>query len=269
MNSLALDFETALRLSVFVSVFLLMAALELIIPRRKLSVSKTRRWLSNISLSFLNTVIARFVIPLAGAGAALLAQERNWGLLNQIDLAPWLGMIIFLLLFDLTIYLQHRMFHLIPFLWRLHRVHHTDQDYDVTTGNRFHPLSILLSGLIKIGLIFVIGPLLISVVIAELLLNATAMFNHSNIRIPSGVDKYLRLFVVTPDMHRIHHSVDGKEHNSNFGFNFPWWDRLFGTYLDQAKVEQQIMNIGIKGFQDSSSYSISKLLIQPLRNPKP
>lgn len=268
MNSLALDFETSLRLSVFFSVFLFMAMLEILIPRRKLSVSKTRRWLSNISISFLNTMLARIAIPLAGAGAALLAQERNWGLLNHFDVPGWLGVALFLLLFDLTIYFQHRVFHLVPVLWRLHRVHHTDPDYDVTTGNRFHPFSILLSSVIKLSLILAIGPLVISVVIAEVLLNATAMFNHSNIRIPARFDKYLRLFVVTPDMHRIHHSVDAAEHNSNFGFNFPWWDRLFGTYLDQAKTDQQTMDIGIGGFEGSSGYSVSKLIIQPLRNPK-
>ena len=171
----------------------------------------------------------------------------------------------FVLLFDLTIYFQHRLFHIVPVFWRLHRMHHTDVDYDVTTGNRFHPVSILLSSVIKLGLVVCLGPLPIAIVLAEILLNATSMFNHSNISIPVAADKVLRNIIVTPDMHRIHHSVDQLEHNRNFGFNFPWWDRLFGTYQQRPKLGQQEMEIGIAGFRDPESAGLLGLLLQPLK----
>lgn len=265
MNSLVTDSESALRLTVFLSVFLLLAVLELIIPRRQLIASKAQRWFVNLFISFFNTALIRVLIPLAGVAAAQLAQQRNWGVLNLIDLPPLLSIVIFLLLFDLTIYFQHRLFHAVPIFWRLHRMHHTDVDYDVTTGNRFHPGSILLSSVIKLGLVFLMGPLPIAIVVAEILLNATSMFNHSNIYIPIAADKALRNVIVTPDMHRIHHSVDEFEHNKNFGFNFPWWDRLFGTYLERPKLGQEEMEIGIDGFRDRESAGLLSLLLQPLK----
>lgn len=265
MNSFVTDSESTLRLVVFLSVFLLLAMLELLIPRRKLTSSKARRWFVNLFLSVFNTGLIRVLIPLAGVAAAQLAQQQNWGILNLIDLPPLLSILIFLLVFDLTIYFQHRLFHVVPVFWRLHRMHHTDVDYDVTTGNRFHPASILVSSVIKLGLVFLMGPLAIAIVVAEILLNATSMFNHSNIYLPLGVDKVLRNFIVTPDMHRIHHSVDEFEHNRNFGFNFPWWDKLFGTYLEQPKLGQEEMDIGIDGFQDRQSTGLLSLLMQPLK----
>lgn len=266
MNSFVTDSESTLRLTVFLSVFLLLALLEMIIPRRKLTTSKARRWFVNLFISFLNTALVRILIPLAGVAAALFAQQRNWGLFNIVELPSLLSILIFLLLFDLTIYFQHRLFHVVPVFWRLHRMHHTDVDYDVTTGNRFHPASILLSSVIKLGLVIILGPLPIAVVVAEILLNATSMFNHSNIYIPLAADKALRNVIVTPDMHRIHHSVDEFEHNKNFGFNFPWWDKLFGTYLERPKLGQEEMEIGIRGFQDRESAGLLSLLMQPLKN---
>jgi sterol desaturase/sphingolipid hydroxylase (fatty acid hydroxylase superfamily) len=265
MNSFITDSESTLRLTVFLSVFLLLALLELIIPRRKLTMPKARRWTVNIGISFFNTALIRLVVPLAGVAAAEFAQQRNWGVFNLLDLPPLLGILIFLLLFDLAIYFQHRLFHLVPLFWRLHRMHHTDMDYDVTTGNRFHPASILLSSLIKLGLVLVMGPLSVAIVLAEILLNATSMFNHSNISVPVAADRVLRMVIVTPDMHRIHHSVDEFEHNKNFGFNFPWWDRLFGTYLEQPRLSQEQMEIGIRGFQDRESAGFLSLLMQPLK----
>lgn len=265
MNSFVTDSESTLRLTVFLSVFLLLAVLELIIPRRTLTTSKARRWFVNLFISFFNTALIRILIPLAGVAAAQLAQQQNWGVLNLIELPPLLSILIFLLVFDFTIYFQHRLFHVVPVFWRLHRMHHTDVDYDVTTGNRFHPASILVSSVIKLGLVFLMGPLAIAIVVAEILLNATSMFNHSNIYLPLGVDKVLRNFIVTPDMHRIHHSVDRFEHNRNFGFNFPWWDRLFGTYLEQPKLGQKEMEIGIDGFRDRESTGLLSLLMQPLK----
>ena len=267
MNSITSDSEAILRLVVFIAVFSAMAVLEMLLPRRQLTVSKSRRWLSNLGLSALNTILLRVFIPIAGVAAAYWAEDRNWGLLKLVEFADWIGILIFLLVFDLLIYFQHRLFHKVPFLWRLHRTHHTDLDYDVTTGSRFHPLSILISAFIKLALILILGPLAIAVVLAEVLLNATAMFNHSNIKIPVRLVKLLRNFVVTPDMHRIHHSVDAVEHNRNFGFNFPWWDRLFGTYLAEPKLGQEAMGIGINGFEDDSSISLQHLLTQPFKDP--
>lgn len=257
-------FEASLRLGVFLAVFLTLAALETLLPRRRLRYSKLKRWTSNITLGVLNTVIVRALVPIAGVAAAVLAQQQQWGLLNQVALPSWIEMLLFLLVFDLAIYFQHRVFHAVPLLWRLHRMHHTDRDYDVTTGNRFHPLSIVISSLIKIVLILLAGPAVLAVVVAEVLLNACAMFNHSNLRIPVSVDRFLRLLVVTPDMHRVHHSVDHHEHNCNFGFNFPWWDRLFGTYLAQPALGHEAMEIGIAGFRDERAERLLPLLRQPL-----
>ena len=205
------------------------------------------------------------ILPIAGVGAAILAGERGWGLFNLLSVSPWLSVAIFLLAFDLTIYFQHRLFHVIPIVWRLHRMHHTDVDYDVSTGNRFHPISIVLSSLIKLALILLLGPLPVAVLIAELLLNATSMFNHSNLKLSAALDKALRYFIVTPDMHRVHHSVNANEHNRNFGFNFPWWDRLFGTYQNQPELKHDKMEIGIAGFRDQNSIELHQLFTQPLK----
>lgn len=265
MNNLIADSESSIRLIIFLGMFLLLAIAEVLFPRRKPAYAKPKRWLSNLSISALNTLVVRISFPIAGVAAALLAQDRQWGLMNQLPVAPWLNILVFLLLFDLAIYWQHRLFHVVPWLWRFHRVHHTDVDYDLTTGSRFHPCSILISAAIKIALVIVMGASAAAILIAEVVLNVTAMFNHSNLKLPQSVDHKLRKILVTPDMHRIHHSTDSIEHNANFGFNFPWWDRIFGSYLDQPKMSHEDMDIGITGFQDSESIDIFPLLIQPFK----
>ncbi len=267
MNALIADSESVLRLGVFVSLFIVLAVLELIIPRRRLRYSKMQRWASNIGLSVFNTVIVRFAIPIAGVGAALFAAEHNWGLFNQIALPAWFSIIVFLLLFDVTIYWQHRIYHMVPVLWRFHRMHHTDMDYDFTTGSRFHPVSILISSLIKVVLILLMGPPAVAVILAEVILNATSMFNHSNIKLPDWLEPRLRKVIVTPDMHRIHHSVERNEHDKNFGFNLSCWDRIFSSYLENAEKAQTEIDIGIKGFQDKKSLNMFTLLFQPFDNP--
>jgi sterol desaturase/sphingolipid hydroxylase (fatty acid hydroxylase superfamily) len=242
---------------------LFLATLEILRPRRQLQQSKIRRWLSNFSLSFLNAFLITVIIPVAGVSAALMATENGWGLFNNYQAVLWIAFPAYLLTFDLTIYWQHRLFHRFKFLWRLHRVHHTDLDYDVSTGIRFHPLSILISTIIKLCLIIVMGPSAIAVLVSEILLNATSMFNHSNIKIPPKLDAALRYLLVTPDMHRIHHSVIPVEHNKNFGFNFPWWDKLFGSYLAQPSAGHEGMKLGIQGYNKGKAIGLRKLLIQP------
>jgi len=266
MNYLIVDSESAIRLTVFFGVFLLLAIAEAFSPRRKLKHAKLQRWMNNITISVFNTFLVRISFPIAAVSAALLVQERQWGLLNQYSIPAWLNIVLFLLVFDLTIYWQHRLFHVVPLLWRFHRMHHTDLDYDLTTGNRFHPASILISSAIKLVLVIAIGGSAAAILIAELLLNVTSMFNHCNLKLPLALDNMLRKIIVTPDMHRIHHSTDNFEHNNNFGFNFTWWDRLFGTYLQNPKLSHETMDIGISGLQDKKSINCLWLLIQPMRN---
>ena len=250
MESLTLEHEKLIRLSAFFGVFAVMAIWELLAPRRALTVSKTVRWASNLGLVALNTVLLRLVFPTAAVGAALLAEQRGWGLLHQVELPYWLAVAGAVVALDLAIYLQHVMFHAVPALWRLHRVHHADLDFDLTTGARFHPIEIGLSMLIKLAMVVLLGAPALAVLVFEVLLNATAMFNHSNVRLPAGVDRVLRWLVVTPDMHRVHHSVEDDETNSNFGFNLPWWDRLLGTYRAQPRAGHEGMTLGIRGYRD-------------------
>ncbi len=218
-----LGHEIAIRLGFFIGVFMAVAIWELMAPRRDLTVSKLARWCNNLGLVFFNTLVLRLLFPAAAAGVAALAQQRGWGLMNIYQTPFPVATVLSIVIMDWVVYLQHVMFHAIPLLWRLHRVHHADPDYDVTTGARFHPLEIILSMLIKFATILVLGPPLVAVVIFEVLLNATAMFNHGNIRLPLGVDRVLRLFLVTPDMHRVHHSVHAPLANSNFGFNLQFY----------------------------------------------
>ena len=194
---------------------------------------------------------------------AALAQERGWGLFNNLELPAALAIVVSAIALDLLIYLQHVMFHAVPALWRLHRMHHADLDIDVTTGARFHPIEIVLSMLIKLAAVAVLGAPAVAVVIFEVLLNATAMFNHANLRLPEGVDRFLRLVVVTPDMHRVHHSIVPAETNSNFGFNLPWWDRLLGTYRAQPAAGHEAMTIGIEQFRTPKDLRLDRLLVQP------
>ena len=250
METFVQTHEAAIRLGAFIGIFALMAIWELAAPRRALTVSKAVRWGNNLGLVVLNTLVVRLIFPAAAVGVAAFAAERDMGLLAFYPLPPLLGLVLAVVALDFVIWLQHVLVHAVPALWRLHRVHHADLDYDLTTGARFHPLEILLSMLIKFAAILVIGPPVVAVVIFEVLLNATAMFNHANVRLPLGLDRRLRWVLVTPDMHRVHHSVEDDETNSNFGFNLSIWDRLFGTYRDQPRAGHEGMTIGIRDYRD-------------------
>ncbi len=258
--------EPAIRLSFFVGVFAAVALWELAAPRRALIMSKALRWGGNLGLVVLNTVLLRLTFPLAAAGIAAFGVSNGWGLLNHFHVPFWLAVPVAVIAMDFVIWLQHVMVHAVPALWRLHQVHHADLDYDLTTGARFHPIEIALSMLIKFATITVLGPPVLAVVIFEVLLNATAMFNHGNIRLPAALDRVLRLFVVTPDMHRVHHSVEDDETNSNFGFNLPWWDRLFGTYRAQPRAGHDAIVIGIHGHTDPREVArLNGMLLMPFK----
>jgi len=252
MNDFILNHEPAIRLSCFFGVFAVMAVWELLLPRRRLSQSKRQRWLNNLGLVVFNTALLRLIFPLAAVGVAASAELNGWGLFNRVEVPAWLALSASVVILDAAIYLQHVMFHAVPLFWRLHRVHHADLDFDVTTGTRFHPVEILLSMLIKFAVIVLLGPSIVAVVVFEVLLNATAMFNHSNVRLPAVLDALLRWLIVTPDMHRVHHSHLGYETNSNFGFNLSVWDRLFGTYREQPEEGHEGMVIGIDTFRDAA-----------------
>ena len=255
--------EVVIRLGFFFGIFALIAAWELLAPRRSLITSKTRRWLSNLSITFLNSVVVRLVSPIMPVGIALLAQKSSWGLLNNFNLPYWLEVAVGVIVLDLIIYLQHVMFHTVPVLWRLHMMHHADLDFDVTTGLRFHPIEMILSMGIKLSAVVLIGSPVLAVLIFEVLLNATSMFNHGNIRLPLRIDRKLRLIVVTPDMHRVHHSVTIRETNSNFGFNLPWWDHLLGTYRNQPAAGHEGMTIGLSQFRDAKRLTLPWMLALP------
>jgi sterol desaturase/sphingolipid hydroxylase (fatty acid hydroxylase superfamily) len=250
INDWLLNNEVAIRLGFFFGVFLLIALWELKAPRRRLTVPKAGRWASNIGLVVLNSVVLRWLFPAAAIGVAAFAQQQGWGLLNYYPLPLGWAIVITVVVMDLVIYLQHVMVHAVPLLWRLHRVHHADLDYDLTTGARFHPLEIILSMLIKFATILLLGPPLAGVILFEVILNGMAMFNHGNIRLPLALDRVLRRLLVTPDMHRVHHSVEDDEANSNFGFSLSIWDRLFGTYRDQPRAGHEGMTIGIHKYRD-------------------
>lgn len=256
--------ETIIRISFFVGILLVMAIWEIIAPRRALTVSKAVRWANNLGLVFLNTFVLRVLFPAAATGVALLAIEQQWGLFNQFDAPIWFAVLASVVIMDLVIYLQHVMVHAVPVLWRLHRVHHADLDYDVTTGARFHTFEIILSMLIKFATIILLGPPVVAVIIFEVVLNAMAMFNHGNVGLPKKLDTLLRWFIVTPDMHRVHHSVEDDETNSNFGFNLSWWDRSLGTYRDQPRAGHEGMTIGIRGFRKPEEASwITGMMAMP------
>jgi len=249
INTFVMANEALIRMSFFFGILGVMALWEVLAPRRALTVSKTVRWVNNLGIVFFNSFLLRLIFPAAAVGMAAFASEQAWGIFNYYETSFWLAVIASVVVMDFIIYLQHVMVHAVPALWRLHRMHHADLDFDVTTGARFHPLEIILSMLIKFATIVVLGPPVLAVVIFEIVLNVTAMFNHGNVRLYKQLDGVLRWFVVTPDMHRVHHSVEDDEANSNFGFNLPWWDRLFGTYRDQPRSGHQGMNIGIHKFR--------------------
>jgi len=267
MTQTVLAYEPAIRLAVFLGVLIVMALWEIAAPRRRVEIPRLLRWSNNLGIVLLDTFLVRLTFPIVAVGLALMAEDNGWGLLNQIAVPDWLAILGAVLALDLTIYLQHVLFHAVPALWRLHRMHHADLEFDVTTGLRFHPLEILMSMGIKLAMVLALGPPAIAVLIFEVLLNGSAMFNHSNIHLPRNVDRILRLFIVTPDMHRVHHSIIPSETNSNFGFNVPWWDRLLGTYLAQPKAGHQGMTIGIEQFRTRRDLWLDRMLIQPLRGP--
>lgn len=263
--------ESVIRLVLFFGVFAVLAIVEYKYPKRQLLATKSYRWYNNLAVSVTNVVLVRLLFPSATVGFAIFAQTQQWGLFNLVSLAPvplWLSTLVSLVFLDWVIWLQHLAFHKVPWLWRLHRMHHADQDIDLSTGLRFHPVEILLSMLIKAAAIIALGVPPLAALMFEVILNATSMFNHSNLRLPEKVDAWLRLVVVTPDMHRVHHSVLPRETHSNFGFNTPWWDRLSGTYRAQPQHGHLGMSIGLPYFRQQRDQRYDRLLAQPFLKEK-
>jgi sterol desaturase/sphingolipid hydroxylase (fatty acid hydroxylase superfamily) len=263
MTDKFLAYEPLIRGTVFALVLLAVVLWEILAERRPQRIGRRQRWPGNLSIIALDTVAVRLIFPLAAVGAALIAAERGWGLFNQVTVPMWLAVVASVVVLDMAIYFQHRLFHAVPWLWRLHRMHHADLEFDVTTGLRFHPLEILISIGIKLAVVSLLGAPALAVLIFEVLLNATSMFNHGNVRLPARIDRWLRLLVVTPDMHRVHHSIVRQETDSNFGFNLPWWDRLFATYQDQPAAGHLGMTIGIEQFRAARDLRLDRMLLQP------
>ncbi|MBK8537177.1 MAG: sterol desaturase family protein [Candidatus Competibacteraceae bacterium] len=266
MTHLLLHYEPIIRLGGFAAMLALMMLWEWRQPRRVLNLRRTQRWPANLGIIVVDSVVVRLVFPVLAVGVAGLAEARGWGLFHRLPAPFWLAGIASLLLLDLAIYAQHVLFHKAPLLWRLHRMHHSDLDFDVTTALRFHPLEIVLSMLIKLGVVVALGAPPVVVMLFEVILNATAMFNHGNVHLPERLDRGLRWLLVTPDMHRVHHSIYPEETNSNFGFNLPWWDRLFGTYREQPGAGHIGMIIGLEFFRDQRATGLMDLLLQPFLN---
>lgn len=269
MTDALLQNEPAIRMGVFLAMLVSMMVWEAVAPRRGRVIHRMLRWSNNLALVVLDTLVIRLAFPVLAVGVALIAQERGWGVLGLIALPLWLEFVLALLVLDLAIYWQHVAFHRIPVLWRMHRVHHADLEFDVTTGLRFHPAEIVLSMAYKLAVVVALGPPAAAVLVFEVLLNATAMFNHANLALPHRADRALRLLMVTPDMHRVHHSVHPDETNSNYGFNVPWWDRVFGTYRAQPRDGHRAMTIGLEQFRDPKELRLDRMLFQPLRQPDP
>jgi sterol desaturase/sphingolipid hydroxylase (fatty acid hydroxylase superfamily)/rhodanese-related sulfurtransferase len=266
MRQALLAYEPYFRLGAFAGVLSLMALWELFLPRRSQSIRRSCRWPGNLGVVAIDTVLVRVIFPTAAVGLALIAEAKGWGLFNALAVPLWVSIPLNVILLDLIIYLQHVLFHAVPALWRLHRMHHADLEFDVTTGVRFHPIEILLSMLIKLGAVAALGTPAVAVLIFEVLLNATSMFSHGNVRISAALDRILRSIVVTPEMHRVHHSILSRETNSNYGFNLPWWDRLFGTYRAQPEAGHEGMTIGIEQFRDAGELRLDRMLLQPFRD---
>ena len=269
MNNFLGYTDGAIRLGVFLGVLLLMALVEVLWPKRKLEVAKPGRWVTNLGISVLGAILLRLMamlaVPIAAVAAAFYAERNGIGLLNQVSLPNWLKLVIALLVLDLAIWAQHLVSHKVPIFWRLHQVHHADRDIDVTTAIRFHPIEIGLSMLWKIVVVFAIGASPLAVFLFEVILNACAMFNHANIAMPRWLDAFLRIFIVTPDMHRVHHSVLHREHDTNYGFNLSVWDRLFGTYTAQPEGGHQGMTIGLPPYQNLNPSRFDWSLLLPFR----
>jgi sterol desaturase/sphingolipid hydroxylase (fatty acid hydroxylase superfamily) len=258
--------ELVIRLGAALGVFAAMALWEVLAPRRAMSIGRARRWPGNLGILVLDALTVRLLIPVAAVGTAVIAAGNGWGLLNITPWPAWLEILLGFFILDLAIYAQHWAFHKVPLLWRLHRMHHADLDIDVSTGLRFHPIEIVLSMLIKMAVVALIGVPAVAVVAFEVVLNATSMFNHSNAAMPAWLDRIVRLIVVTPDMHRVHHSVRRHETDSNFGFNLPWWDRVFGTYRAAPEAGHDRMTIGLPIFRDPRELRLDRLITQPFRD---
>lgn len=267
MGELLLSHEPLVRGAVFFLVLAVMAAAEVASPRRRREIPRVLRWTNNLALVVLDTVVLRLVFPVLAVGFAAIAEARGFGLFNLVEVPAWLAVLASIVILDLVIYLQHVLFHAVPGLWRLHRVHHADLEIDVTTGLRFHPIEILLSMAIKLAAVAALGAPPLAVLLFEVILNGMAMFNHSNVKLPEGLDRLLRLVIVTPDMHRVHHSILPAETNSNYGFNLSWWDRLLGTYRPQPAAGHEGMTIGIELFRDRRELWLDRMLTQPFRGP--
>ncbi len=262
-----MQYEAILRLSVFLVLFALFATLEALAPRRARSQPRSTRWFTNLSIVLLNTLALRalaIALPFLAVGAAVDAWRMGWGLFNNLTWPLWVEVGLALLILDFAIWLQHLVTHKVPFLWRFHRVHHADRDFDVTTALRFHPLEILASMVLKIGVIYLLGPQAIAVVLFEVILNGTAMFNHTNLRLPLWLDRAVRLVLVTPDMHRVHHSIHRHEHDSNYGFALSVWDRIFRTYRPKPEAGHDLMTVGLE-WQDERPSRLGWALMLPFR----
>jgi sterol desaturase/sphingolipid hydroxylase (fatty acid hydroxylase superfamily) len=255
--------DLLIRASAFLGVLVLMALWEIAAPRRQLSAPKGSRWFANISVVIMDSVIIRLLFAAGAVGLAMLATERNWGILHQLTWPVWLEILLAVIVLDFTLYLQHVLFHAVPLFWRFHMMHHADLDCDVTTGVRFHPVEVVLSMSIKLGIVVLLGAPPVAVLVFEVILNGTSMFNHSNIWMPVTVDRALRWLIVTPDMHRIHHSVLPRETNSNFGFNLPWWDRLLGTYREKPVQGYTDMILGLEQYRDPRRLTLGSILVLP------
>lgn len=263
--SFSWHFEPWIRFGVFAAVLLLLTGLEVVAPRRRPHIPRRQRWPANLALVALDTLLVRLLFPLAAVGAAMAAEQKGWGLFNVLHWPAGIEVALGVILLDLLIYGQHVLFHAVPWLWRVHRVHHADLEFDLTTGLRFHPIEILLSMIIKIGAVVVLGIPALTVLLFEVILNATAMWSHSNVRLPLRADRLLRRLIVTPDMHRTHHSIIPRETHSNFGFNLALWDRLFGTYRSQPKDGHEAMSIGLSEYQSVDDLRLHRMLLQPFR----
>lgn len=265
MTETAFNDPSWIRLGCFIGVLLLCTLWENVLPRKELTVSRAFRWVNNLSLVALNSVVIALVMPIAAFQAAVIASEHQWGLFQLMSLPDWLNVLLSIILLDFIIYVQHVIFHRVPVLWKLHRMHHADLDIDVTTGARFHPIEILISMVIKIAAVFMLGVSPIAIVTFEIILNASAMFNHSNAKLALPVDAWLRKAIVTPDMHRVHHSVIPRETHSNFGFFLSVWDRMFSTYRAQPELGHEHVVIGLPDIRDKQEQRLDKLLTQPFR----
>ena len=257
--------EVLIRLGWFVGLFVLITTLESMFPRRVRQVLRRRRWPSNIGVSGLSQLLVRLLLPISAIALAVTAEHNQWGVLAHVNLPTWLEVVIAILVLDLAIYWQHRIFHSVPLLWRFHQMHHADTEFDISTGVRFHPLSVLLSACIKLAAIVALGPAPIAVFVFEVLLNGTSLFNHSNLKLHPVAERMMRYVVVTPDMHRVHHSSDLGEMNCNFGFSFPWWDRIFRSYQAQPSKGHLDMEIGLNVYRDVKELRIDRMLTQPFR----